>query len=163
MEGVAVSASGLPTNLEHQFTRVPNVLKPRSTFDRSSTHKTTISVNYWYPIYNDEVLPGDTFQINAKVLCRVLAPLHAPIMDNIYLDWIAIYCPNRILWDNFVKQQGEQVNPGDSIDYNTPQVTNPGPGGWPQGSIGDYLGVATQVPNFTVSAYLFRMYNKFFN
>lgn len=69
----------------------------------------------------DEVLPGDTFNVNVSMLCRLATPV-VPIMDNVYLDTFFFYVPNRLVWTNFVKMMGEQEDPDDSIDYLTPQM-----------------------------------------
>lgn len=152
-----MTTSGLPTNLEHNFTRVPGVDHPRSTFERTNASKTSFEAGYLIPIYTDEVLPGDTHQVSAQLFGRLLSPVDVPTMDNLYLDWIAFFAPNRILWTNFVRQQGEQPSPGDTIDFLTPLV-NPPAGGWTTHSLGDYFECQVGV-EFDVVAYLFRMYN----
>lgn len=52
----------------HQFSMIPRFDVPRSRFDRESIHKTTFDSGYLVPIYVDEVLPGDSFGMNATFL-----------------------------------------------------------------------------------------------
>ena len=49
--------------------------------------------------------------------------------------------PIRLIWDNFKKFMGEQVNPGDSISYVVPTCSSP-VGGYAVGSLQDYMGLA---------------------
>ena len=67
------------------FARAPQVTTPRSVFRRDHKLKTAIGVNYLYPIYVDEVLPGDTFQFKHRLFGRLSTPL-TPYMDQLYLD-----------------------------------------------------------------------------
>ena len=54
-------------------------------------------------------------------------------------------------WDNWKRFMGEQRNPGDSTSFLVSQVDSP-VGGWPIGSIGDYLGVPTGINSLSSSA-----------
>ena len=103
----------------HSFAEVPSVDIPRSKFDRSFPHKFTADAGWLIPFYWDMVLPGDTFSGNTTVFGRMSTPLY-PLVDSIYCDVHFFYCPTRLLWDNFKKFCGEQVDPGDSIDYQIP-------------------------------------------
>ena len=53
-------------NSEVKFSEIPNVEKQRSTFDRSFKHQTSINSSDLVPIMVDEILPGDTFQIDFR-------------------------------------------------------------------------------------------------
>lgn len=50
-------------NSQHSFAQIPQVNIPRSSFDRSFTVKDTFDFDYLIPIFVDEVLPGDTFNL----------------------------------------------------------------------------------------------------
>ena len=78
-------AMNLPSVMSHNFSEVPNVALPRSTFNRSHGYKTAFDAGYIYPIYADEVLPGDTKNLNMSAVARLATPIH-PIMDNMYVD-----------------------------------------------------------------------------
>ena len=123
------------------FAMVPRAEIPRSRFDIQHTHKTTFDAGYLVPMYVDEVLPGDSFQLEMTAFCRLATPLF-PIMDNLHLDSFFFFVPSRLVWTNWVKFMGEQTNPGDSISYTMPQLVSAA-GGFPVGSIFDYFGLPT--------------------
>ena len=125
----------------HQFTMIPKADIPRSKFDCQSTHKTTFDAGYLVPIYVDEVLPGDTFNLNMTAFARLATPLY-PIMDNLHLESFFFFVPNRLIWNNWQKFMGEQNNPGDSISYVVPQQVSPA-NGYAIGSLQDYMGLPT--------------------
>ena len=106
----------MPTvmNSGHQFSRVPSVQIERSVFDRSHGHKTTFDAGYLIPVFVDEVLPGDTFNLRMTAIARLATPVK-PFMDNMYLESFFFFVPYRLVWANWVKFMGEQVNPGDPI------------------------------------------------
>ena len=125
----------------HKFSMIPRADIPRSQFAIQTAHKTTFDAGYLVPIYVDEILPGDTFNLKMTAFARLATPLF-PVMDNMYLDTFFFFVPNRIVWDNWQKFMGEQTNPGDSIDYTVPQITSP-TAGYDIGSIYDYMGLPT--------------------
>ena len=125
----------------HQFTMIPKADIPRSKFDCQSTHKTTFDAGYLVPIYVDEVLPGDTFNLNMTAFARMATPLY-PVMDNLHLESFFFFVPNRLIWNNWQKFMGEQNNPGDSISYVVPQQVSPA-NGYAVGSLQDYMGLPT--------------------
>ena len=110
--------------MKHNFSQVPKANIPRSVFNRSHAHKTCFDVDMLVPFYVDEVLPADTFNVNATLFARLSTPLY-PIMDNMFMDTFYFFVPNRLLWTNWPKFMGEQTDPGDSIDYTVPTVTSP--------------------------------------
>lgn len=148
--------------MKHRFSDVPSVEIPRSTFDRSHGFKTTFDASYLVPCFIDEALPGDTFKCRMSGFARLSTPVY-PIMDNLILDTFFFAVPMRLLWSNFKKFMGEQVDPGDSIDYTIP-VKATAAGGNANQSIYDYFGIPTKVTaSFDVNALPFRAYNLIFN
>ena len=77
---------------QHLFAQVPSADIPRSAFDRSHGHKTTFNSGYLIPVFVDEALPGDTFNLRMSAFCRMATPIY-PIMDNIYLDSFFFFVP----------------------------------------------------------------------
>lgn len=122
-----------------RFAMVPRADIPRSTFRTQHTHKTTFSASRLIPVFVDEVLPGDSFNLKMTAFVRMATPLY-PIMDNMRLDSFFFFVPSRLLWTNFRKFMGEQNDPGDSISFVVPQITSP-VGGFPRFSIYDYMGL----------------------
>ena len=147
--------------MKHQFARAPQAEIPRSKFDRSHGYKTTFDEGKLIPIYVDEALPGDTFNLNCSALVRLATPLH-PFMDNLFLDTHCFAVPIRLLWDNWQKFNGEQANPGDSTDFLIPTITSPD-GGYEEGSIYDYMGIPTLIEGLTHNALHLRGYNLIYN
>ena len=71
--------------MEHSFSQVPRAEIPRSTFDRSHGLKTTFDSGYLVPVFVDEALPGDTFNLDMAGFGRLATPLF-PFMDNLHLE-----------------------------------------------------------------------------
>nr|QJB20945.1 MAG: major capsid protein [Microvirus sp.] len=150
----------------HDFSMVPRSDVPRSRFNIQTSHKTTFDSGYLVPIYVDEVLPGDTFKLKVTAFGRMATPIF-PIMDNMHMDTFFFFVPNRLIWDNWKRFMGEQHDPGDSTDFLVPQCASP-VGGYPIGSVQDYMGLPTvgQVAAGSAvfhSALHLRAYNLIFN
>jgi len=150
----------------HQFAMIPKADIPRSKFKAQKTHKTTFDAGYLIPVYVDEVLPGDTFNLKMTAFARLATPLY-PIMDNMHLDSFFFFVPNRLIWNNWQKFMGEQEDPGDSISYTVPQIVSPA-NGFPTGGLYDYMGLPTvgQVGSgntVSVCAFWPRAYNLIYN
>ena len=155
----------LPSVQSHalgHFARSPQANIPRSSFNRSHGCKTTFYEGYLVPIFVDEALPGDTFNLNLNAFARLATPIF-PLMDNIFMETFFFCVPMRLVWDNWQKFNGEQRNPGDSTDYVIPQVVAPAVTGWTEGSLADYFGIPTKVPLLTQSALPFRALNLIWN
>jgi len=148
--------------MSHQFSRIPSANIQRSTFKRSHGYKTTLDPDYIYPIYCDEILPGDTFNVKLSSIARLNTPI-VPIMDNMFMDFFFFFVPNRLVWDQFQQFMGEQKDPGDSTDYVIPTVQSDITDGFAIGSLADYFGLPTGVPGLTVNALPFRGYNLIFD
>ena len=148
---------------QKRFAAVEGMRVPRSSFDRTHGHKSTFDAGYLIPFYVDEILPGDTVNMRATIFARLATPIY-PVMDNVYLETFFFFVPARLVWDNWQKFCGEQENPGDSIDFEIPQVFTAATGGFAEMSIFDYMGLPTKVDGInTVSALPFRAYNLIWN
>nr|QJB20264.1 MAG: major capsid protein [Microvirus sp.] len=150
----------------HKFAMIPRADIPRASFDRQFAHKTTFDAGQLIPVYVDEVLPGDTFNLRMTAFARLSTPLF-PIMDNMKLSSFFFFVPNRLVWSNWKKFMGEQNNPGDSISYVVPQQVSPA-GGYAVNSLQDYMGLPTvgQVGagnTFSHCAFFTRAYNLIWN
>lgn len=148
--------------MTNRFAITPNVNIPRSTFNRSHGHKTTIDADFLYPIYVDEALPGDTFSVNMTGFARLNTPIY-PIMDNLYMETYFFEIPMRLVWSNFRKFMGERIpDPDSSIDYTIPQVVLTAAQN-NSGSLWDYLGIPPNIDDLSVSALFSRAYNMTYN
>lgn len=148
--------------MTHNFSQVPKVTIPRSQFNRSCGYKTTFDSGYLVPVFVDEALPGDTFNLRMTAFSRLATPIN-PFMDNLYMDSFFFAVPVRLIWDNFLKFNGEQTDPGDSTDYLVPTMTAPSSTGYANGSLSDYFGLPTQVPDYEHSSLWHRAYNLIYN
>ena len=146
--------------MTHQFSQVPKAEIPRSSFDRSHGLKTAFDGGLLIPIFVDEALPGDTFNLNMTGFARLATPIF-PIMDNMYMETFFFAVPMRLLWENWQKFCGEQKDPGDSIAFTIPVMTNTS--GYTTGSLGDYMGLPIDVNALPFSALPFRAYNLIWN
>ena len=137
-----------------------NVDISRSTFNRDCSIKTSFNVGEVVPMYVDEVLPGDTFNIKTSKVVR-LQTLLTPVMDNIYLDTYFFFVPNRIIWEHWKQFNGENTTSAwiPASEYEVPQITAPA-GGWLVGTIADYFGIPTGKDGLSVNALPFRAYAK---
>lgn len=153
------------TVMKHDFASVPDLNRPRSTFNRSHGHKTTMDADWLVPVYVDDVVPGDTFSLNVSFFGRIMTQLH-PLLDNLYLTFHFFFTPYRILWDNFEKFQGSQDDPGDSIDFTIPAISGNTADDLTLGNefemLCDYMGLPhrNSVNMSLISALPFRAYNR---
>lgn len=160
-------------NSNSRFAQAPQVDIQRSTFDRSSGHKTTFNAGKLVPIYVDEVLPGDTFEMKTSAIIRGSTPIF-PVMDNANLDIYFFFVPNRLVWDHWKEFNGENTTSKweQTVEYSIPQMAPPlstettPTAGWEKGTLADYMGIPTQIgpgasqtnPEYTVNHLPFRAY-----
>jgi len=156
----------IPSHNQHNFSQVPAAEIQRSSFDRSHGYKTTFDSGYLIPVFSDEVLPGDTFNLNMTAFGRLSTPLH-PFMDNLKVDSFFFFVPNRLIWNNWQKFNGEQANPGDSTSFLVPKMDKTkaplNAAGWTNQSLADYLGLPTLIPVIEPISLYFRAYNLIYN
>ena len=147
-------------NVESHFALNPTRIDmSRSTFDRSSSVKTSFNAGDIVPFFLEEVLPGDTFNVKSSKVVR-MQTLLTPMMDNVYLDTYYFFVPNRLVWEHWKQFNGENIESAwiPETTYEVPQITSPADTGWSVGTIADYFGVPTGVPGLSVSALPFRAY-----
>ncbi|WNK14553.1 MAG: major capsid protein [Microvirus sp.] len=153
---------GQPSTMVHQFAQVPKADIPRSSFDRSHGHKTAFDSGLLVPVFLDEALPGDTFKVSMTALARLATPIF-PVMDNMFMDVHFFAVPNRLVWNNWQRFNGEQPDPGDTTDFTVPQMVSPATTGYAIGSLSDYMGLPTGVPELSHSALFHRAYHLIWN
>ncbi len=146
-------------NAESHFSVNPvNIDIQRSIFDRSTSLKTTFNTGKLVPIFVDEVLPGDTFNISTAMVVRMTTPIH-PVMDLAYLDLYYFFVPNRLTWEHWKEFNGENSASAweQLTEYEIPQITSP-TGGWNKGTIADYMGLPIGISGLSVSRLPFTAY-----
>ncbi len=146
----------------HRFSEVPKADIPRSSFDRSHGLKTTFDAGFLIPIFLDEALPGDTFNLNMTGFARLATPIF-PIMDNMFMETFFFFVPYRLLWTNWEKFCGAQDDPGDSTDFTIPSYTSAA--AIVEQDLWDYLGLPVGPANVRIGASAFpaRAYNLIYN
>lgn len=157
-------------NNERHFNQIPEMRASRTRFNRDQTILTTFDSGKLIPFYVDEVLPGDTFNVDTSAIIRMTTPKY-PVMDDAFIDFYYFYCPNRILWDNFKQFMGEIDDkpwmPTKTYKVPTIKVQGSVSAGPTEESILDYMGVPTKIKkDFEVNALPIRAYvmiwNEFF-
>jgi len=151
------------TAAQKHFSQLPTAEIERSTFDRSAGYKTTFDSAEIVPFFVDEVVPGDTFNMNATLFLRMATPIY-PVMDNIKADIHYFFVPNRLVWDNWEFFMGERKSPEDDpslvvlpkTDINMNTV---------RGKLADYFGLPITESDVTLSvnALPFRGYQLIWN
>ncbi|AZL82942.1 major capsid protein [Apis mellifera associated microvirus 61] len=151
----------------NQFNNIAPEPVPRSMFKRDFTRRSTFDPDYLVPIFLDEILPGDEVNLKMNAFVRMSTPIK-PLMDNLYLETFWFFVPNRLVWDNWEKFQGQQTNPGDSVDYTIPVLDDTvaplSTTGFPVESIYDYFGLPVLVTGIEGISCLFnRAYDLIWN
>lgn len=165
-------------NNERHFNNIPQMKTSRSRFKMKQDIKLTLNAGKLIPFYVAETLPGDTFSVDTKGICRMSTPIY-PVMDNCYLDIYYFHVPMRLVWDHAKQFFGEndstpwtqnteykipklkiQGSESATIDQNIPH----------EGSIADYFGIPinlTTEKNLDekgeINALPFRAYAKIWN
>lgn len=155
-------------NNERHFLQIPEMHASRTRFNRDQTVLTTFDSGKLIPFFVDEVLPGDTFQVDTTAIIRMSTPKY-PVMDDAFIDFYYFYTPNRILWDSFKNFMGEvEETPWmPTKAYTVPQIIINGTVAKPapdERSILDYMGVPTKIKKpFSINALPIRAYVKIWN
>ncbi len=131
--------------MRHKFSEVPRADIPRSSFDRSHGLKTAFDAGFLIPIFIDEELPGDTFNLDLTAFARLATPIF-PVMDNMFMETFFFAVPHRLLWDNWEKFCGAQDDPGDSTSFLIPVISDHIPA---LNSLSDYFGLPTRAKSVT--------------
>lgn len=145
----------------HSFSQIATAEIPRSTFDRSSTLKTTFNGSDLIPIFCDELLPGDTINLRQRSFIR-LQTVSTPAMEEIIQETQYFFIPLRLIHDDYAAMMGEQPDPDDSIDFVTPQMVTAG-GAGTSGTLSARLGIPIQATNISHSSLYHRAYALCFN
>lgn len=165
-------------NNEQHFNNIPQIKTSRSRFKMKQDIKLTLNAGELIPFYVAETLPGDTFSVNTKGICRMSTPIY-PVMDNCYLDIYYFHVPMRIVWDHTKQFFGENDSTPwtQKTEYKIPKLIIKGSNDSEldqkiphEGSIADYFGIPINITtekNTTekgkINALPFRGYVKIWN
>ena len=140
-----------------QFQKAVGLNPGRSVFDLSYANKFSGKMGYIYPVYVEEVVPGDVFDLGAAAVLR-MTPLVAPVLHEIDVHYHAFFVPYRILqlrdtvntngktlWERFIT--GGQS--GTSVDSLPRMTITTAPS---EGSLIDFLGVGIPGVSLAVAA-----------
>lgn len=126
----------------------------RNKHNLSNYRLLTLDAGYLVPIGLAEVLPGDSFDHGTSVLLRA-SPLAAPVMHPVEVRVHHWFVPHRMSWEvaqgtgtfeDFITGGRDGNNSASVPTANAPAST-----GYTVGSLADYLGLPTGVPDFEFS------------
>lgn len=140
----------------------------RNAFNLSHEKKLTMNMGELVPIYMQEVVPGDKFNVNTETFVR-LSPMLAPVMHRVNLYTHFFFVPWRLVWSNWETfitggPDGTSVPSFPQIILNA--TTKPY---FLPGLLPDYMGLpnvdaaATISPDIKFNALPFRAYQKIYN
>lgn len=139
------------------FSAVPTIRKKRSMFDLSHSIKTSMSAGKLYPIYLQEVYPGDTFKCDTSIVARVTHSFAKPVMDNAFMEVYYFFVPNRLVMDDWASVMGENKNGAWALQ-NPVAVPKCNGGQVSPKSIADYFGLPVGVVPAGINMLPFRGY-----
>ncbi|UYD39215.1 MAG: major capsid protein [Wigfec virus K19_152] len=137
---------------------------PMNTFDLSHNRKFSFNMGRLTPILTQEVVPGDTFNVNQEQLIR-MAPMVSPVMHRVNVSTHFFFVPNRLLWEgweDFITNPLDPSNPAPFIANTGVQDRE-----IKVGSLADYLGYPTgkiksrKLNVFPISAY-YKIYDDYY-
>lgn len=135
-------------------------MRKRSKFSLSHYRLFSGRMGYMMPIGITECLPGDTFQHATSVFLRC-SPLVTPVMHPVHVTVHHWFIPTRLLWD---KWEDFITGGPTGMDVSImPTIKAPAQGGFAVGSLADYMGVPSGVPELEVCALPFRAYALLYN
>ncbi len=108
----------------------------RNKFKLGYNSKLTIKPGYLYPFYLEHCYPNDTFTIGNNVLFR-LAPMMAPIMQDLDVYTHYFFVPYRLIWDDWKRFITKGVDGKVNVLY--PQINNVPSSVVTTGTLADYL------------------------
>lgn len=124
----------------------------------------TMNKGYLYPIFVEEVLPGDTWKVNIKALIRATTMIK-PIMNNMWAQIQCFFVPNRLTYKHWEEVMGENKQGPwitNKTTYEVPKLTAPA-NGWNEKTLADYLGIPTKIGGLQVNSLFTKGYAKICN
>lgn len=122
------------------FSAIPKVNYRRNKFSLNYNNRLSMSVGSLYPIYIQEVYPGDTFRVKQRSVVRSSSAFLKPVMDNLFLDTYYFFVPLRLVNDKFVNVMGENTESKWAPEV-YPSIAMLPSGTVASKTVGDYLGL----------------------
>lgn len=149
------------------YQRVAGARVGRSVFNLSFNKIFDADMGYIYPVWIEEAVPGDIFDIGYQMVIR-MQPILAPIMHEIDVFVGYWFAPNRIMWDGSGTDNWETFITGGEDGTATPTLPVWSPGGTAVDSLWDHMempigsdAAGIQPVKFMRSAYN-RVWNEYF-
>lgn len=145
------------------------MLQKRALFRPQDSCIMSMASGYIYPCLVKEMYPNDKIIISHEALLRA-APMQFPLYSPMKLTFDYFYSENRLVWRGDESKDwsafitgavdGKAIEDPDDLPE-MPWITVP-QGGFPAGSLGDYLGFSSEsaLAGAKVSALRFRHYQK---
>lgn len=144
-----------PFKKNQDYSLSPN----RNTFDLSFQNNLTCNFGQLIPCMCKEVMPGDSFRINAKFALRFM-PLVFPVQTKCRAYLHFFYQRNKNLWkdfNDFINNNKTSLSPSNLAPGNKlmpPYLSQTGyDSRFATGSIGDYLNIPTTINSKAGSSY----------
>lgn len=132
----------------------------RAVHNLSHEKLATFNMGELVPLTVYEGLPNDTIRGSTSLLLRT-QPLFAPIMHKCRVSIYNVAVPLRLIWANW---EAFRTGGADGNDETThPYIVTPASTGFAVGSLADYLGLPTGIPDVSFSALPFRAYQLIWN
>ncbi len=148
-------------NQDVYFIKNDIVKVPRNTFNRIQNRKDTFNMGDLVPCFCDEVIPGDTFDLNFKMLLRLTSPQIKPTMDDLeYKIWF-FFVPMRLVeedWAEIIGNYRDHPDWTSDTSKTCSTITIPEKG-FAVGSVADKFGLPVKRGfNIKINADPFRAY-----
>lgn len=128
------------------FTTVELMSPKKSLFDKTHNKRVSTRMGRLTPVLIEECIPGDKWNGSSEILLR-LAPMAAPIYDDIQLFVHYYFVPYRLLWEDWEEFiTGGRLGVGiDPTEAPIPPFFDIGDAfettAWDESQLADYLGV----------------------
>lgn len=110
-------------NEEVTFGTVPYPKAPRTKFKMQTVRRLqTMQHGKLTPFFVAPVYPGDTWQLDTNIFCRMDVSSKVPL-DDIYIDVYYFFVPYRLIDSDFTKIFGDTGDPYDDNLYSAPVMT----------------------------------------
>lgn len=146
----------------HSFSSLPSSQRRRVRFSDPWDVTTSMSVGKLYPIYFEEVIPGDDFREDITSVTRLTSTYLRPVMDDVFLDTYAFFVPGRILYDDFESVFGNP-SPSAYTDNDLGSIPTLAAGTVSSKSVADYFGLPVGSVPAGISVLPFRAFAMIYN